>query len=73
MFVFTKEEDTKDDVEGRKQFAKKLASLGDIYVNDAFGTAHREHASTANIAEFFTCGFWIFDGKRIALFESNYQ
>ena len=34
-------------------FAKKLASLGDIYVNDAFGTAHRAHASTTIIALFF--------------------
>lgn len=34
-------------------FAKKLAALGDIYVNDAFGTAHRAHASTAVIAQYF--------------------
>ena len=34
-------------------FAKKLASLGDIYVNDAFGTAHRAHASTTIIAQFY--------------------
>ncbi|MFV0219437.1 phosphoglycerate kinase [Empedobacter falsenii] len=38
---------------GDKDFAKELAQFGDIYVNDAFGTAHRAHASTAIIAEFF--------------------
>lgn len=42
-------EETKGDVE----LAKKLASLGDCYVNDAFGAAHREHSSTATIAQFF--------------------
>ena len=39
---------------GDVAFAKELASLGDIYVNDAFGTAHRAHASTTIIAQFFT-------------------
>lgn len=34
-------------------FAKKLATLGDVYVNDAFGTAHRAHSSTATIAQYF--------------------
>jgi phosphoglycerate kinase len=38
---------------GDESFAKELASLGEIYVNDAFGTAHRAHASTTIIAEFF--------------------
>jgi phosphoglycerate kinase len=38
---------------GDESFAKELASLGDIYVNDAFGTAHRAHASTTIIAKFF--------------------
>ena len=33
-------------------FAKKLASLADLYVNDAFGTAHRAHASTEGVAKF---------------------
>lgn len=42
-----------EEEKGDKDFAKELASLGDIYVNDAFGTAHRAHASTAIIAEFF--------------------
>ncbi len=43
----------KEEEKGDKDFASKLAKLGDIYVNDAFGTAHRAHASTAVIAEFF--------------------
>lgn len=39
--------------ERQKQFAKTLASYADVYVNDAFGTAHRRHASTAVIADYF--------------------
>jgi phosphoglycerate kinase len=43
----------KEEEKGNEEFARKLASLGDVYVNDAFGTAHRAHASTAVIAQFF--------------------
>jgi phosphoglycerate kinase len=46
----------KEEEKGDEGFAKKLASLGDVYVNDAFGTAHRAHASTAVIAKFFPKG-----------------
>lgn len=42
-----------EETQGDRNFAQALASLGDAYVNDAFGTAHRAHASTAIIAEFF--------------------
>ena len=42
-----------EEKKGDKDFAKKLAALGDIYVNDAFGTAHRSHASTAIVPVFF--------------------
>lgn len=50
----------KEETAGDTDFAEKLSRLGDIYVNDAFGTAHRAHASTAVIAQFFNdkvCGY----------------
>ena len=43
----------KEETDGDAAFAQKLASYGDVYVNDAFATAHREHATTAVIARFF--------------------
>lgn len=43
----------KEETKGDETFAKKLADLADIYVNDAFGTAHRAHASTTIVAKFF--------------------
>jgi phosphoglycerate kinase len=43
----------KEEEKGDKAFAERLGKLGDVYVNDAFGTAHRAHASTAVIAQFF--------------------
>ncbi len=46
----------KEEEKGDKAFAEKLSKLGTIYVNDAFGTAHRAHASTAVIADFFAAG-----------------
>jgi phosphoglycerate kinase len=53
---FHKEEEKND-----PEFAKKLAAFADIYVNDAFGTAHRAHASTAGVADYLpaVCGFLI--------------
>ncbi|WP_277110291.1 phosphoglycerate kinase [Chryseobacterium taklimakanense] len=42
-----------EEEEGNKEFAEKLSKYADAYVNDAFGTAHREHASTAVIAQYF--------------------
>jgi phosphoglycerate kinase len=50
----------KEEEKGDEAFAQKLAKLGDIYVNDAFGTAHRAHASTAIVAKFIKdkcCGY----------------
>ena len=57
---FHKEEEKND-----PEFAKQLASLAEIYVNDAFGTAHRAHASTAGVADYLpaVCGYLI--GKEI--------
>ncbi len=46
----------KEEEKGDESFAKKLAQLGDVYINDAFGTAHRAHASTAIIAKYFDTG-----------------
>ena len=43
----------KEETQGNYEFAKALSLLGDFYINDAFGTAHRAHASTTVIAEFF--------------------
>lgn len=43
----------KEEEKGDEGFAKQLSAMGDVYVNDAFGTAHRAHASTAVIAQFF--------------------
>lgn len=50
----------KEEEKGDVAFAQKLSKLGDVWVNDAFGTAHRAHASTAVIGQFFTdrvCGY----------------
>ncbi len=42
----------KEEEENNPEFVKKLASFAEIYVNDAFGTAHRAHASTAGVADY---------------------
>ncbi len=50
----------KEEEKGDEAFAEKLSKLGNVYVNDAFGTAHRAHASTAVIAKFFAAGNKLF-------------
>lgn len=52
----------KEETDNDPEFSKKLAALADLYVNDAFGTAHRAHASTEGVTKFFdkaACGFLI--------------
>jgi phosphoglycerate kinase len=57
-----KNKETKKFSDARQDFARKLASLADLYVNDAFGTAHRDHVSTCGVTQFLkpnACGFLI--------------
>jgi phosphoglycerate kinase len=60
----------KEEEKGDRDFAQKLAQLGDMYLNDAFGTAHRAHASTAIMADFFSAenkGFgYVMEGELLA-------
>ena len=51
----------KDETKNEEKFSKELASLADVYVNDAFGTAHRAHCSTTGVASFLpaVCGYLI--------------
>lgn len=60
------EEEEKNDIE----FAEKLAKPGDIFINDAFGTAHRAHASTAGIAKFLPAGAGYLMQKEIEIMGS---
>ncbi len=61
---FQKEEEAND-----PKFAKKLADLADIYVNDAFGTAHRKHASTYGVAELLPNAVGFLMGKEVKVIE----
>lgn len=65
--------ETSKEISEREDFAKQLASLGDIYVNEAFGTAHREHASTTTVAKFSpsACGFLM--EKEISFLHNSVQ
>lgn len=59
---FHKEETAND-----PEFAKQLASLGDVFVNDAFGTAHRAHASTAGVADYLPAVAGYLIGKELSI------
>lgn len=62
----------KEEEKGEEAFAQKLSKLGDIYINDAFGTAHRAHASTAVIAQYFSSdkkGFGLLMNSEVASAE----
>jgi phosphoglycerate kinase len=57
-----KNKETKKFSDARQEFARQLASLAEVYVNDAFGTAHRDHVSTCGVTQFLkpnACGFLI--------------
>ncbi len=59
-----------DEEDNNPEFAKKLAKLGDIYVNDAFGTAHRAHASTEGVTKYIkTCATGFLMGKELEYFN----
>jgi len=65
---FHKEEEKND-----PSFAKELASLGDIFINDAFGTCHRAHASTEGVTKYLPSGSGFLVEKEIKYFESLLQ
>ncbi|MDR3356653.1 MAG: phosphoglycerate kinase [Spirochaetaceae bacterium] len=65
---FHKEETAKDG-EARDRLARELASYGDVFVNDAFGTAHRDHASTASVAKFIPAVAGFLMEKEVAYLE----
>lgn len=63
----------KEETKNEENFSKELASLADVYVNDAFGTAHRAHCSTTGVASFLpaVCGYLI--QKEISVYGSGTQ
>jgi len=60
----------KEETENDPEFAKQLASLGDIFVNDAFGTAHRAHASTVGVASYLPAVAGLLMAKELEILES---
>lgn len=63
----------KEEEENDENFSKELASLGDIYINDAFGTSHRAHASTAGIAAFLPSAMGFLIEKELKIMEETLE
>ena len=62
----------KEETKNEENFSKELASLADIFVNDAFGTAHRAHCSTVGVTEFLRdFSMWILNSKRIKILRRS--
>ena len=62
----------KEEEKNEPEFAKKLASLADLYVNDAFGTAHRAHASTEGVTKFLKPSVAGFLLQKVGFFAQPY-
>ncbi len=60
----------KEEKQNNKSFAKKLAKLGDIYINDAFAVCHRSHSSTVGITEYLPSGSGLLLEKEIKIFKN---
>ena len=63
----------KEETDNEPGFAKELASLGDVFVQEAFGTAHRAHASTAGVAEYLPCVSGFLIAKEVKFLGSALQ
>ena len=62
----------KEETKNEEKFSKELASLADVFVNDAFGTAHRAHCSTVGAGEFLDeSSLWILNTKRIKILRRS--
>lgn len=62
-----------EEEENNPVFSQKLASLGDIYINDAFGTAHRAHASTEGVTKFLPSGAGLLMDKELKYFDKTME
>ena len=63
----------REETDNDPEFSKQLASLAEVYVNDAFGAAHRAHSSTAGSSKIFTSSIRIFNRKRIKILRRCFK